>query len=123
MLCLLVDLVRMLIHFALKAGSLLLGQARFFAGQCFRSLVAPAFRTATPAVAQLLLGWGRRVQKSVFECDLSREDLDKVCGQLEELLCIPPDHCHIYRLCANCVHHRRVLGEEIEPEWDLAVVA
>ncbi len=73
-------------------------------------------------VARYLEGWGRRVQKSVFECELSREDLKEVYARLKALLVIPEDRCHIYRLCGECVPKRLVVGSELEPEWTEAVV-
>ncbi len=68
-------------------------------------------------VAKFLEGWGRRVQKSVFECDLSLEELQVVQKRLEELMVLAEDRCHIYRLCGECQPKRIVLGQEIEPEW------
>jgi CRISPR-associated protein Cas2 len=73
-------------------------------------------------VARFLEGWGRRVQKSVFECDLSAEELEKVCSQLKELLNLPEDRCHIYRLCGECAGKCLALGEAFEPAMNGTVV-
>lgn len=73
-------------------------------------------------VARFLEGWGRRVQKSVFECDLSSEELEEVCSRLKELLVIPDDRCHIYRLCGECAPKRLTLGSDLEPERAEVVV-
>lgn len=73
-------------------------------------------------VARFLEGWGRRVQKSLFECDLSAEELEEICSRLKELLAIPEDRCHIYRLCGECALRRIALGSDLEPEWPEAVV-
>lgn len=73
-------------------------------------------------VARFLEGWGRRVQKSLFECDLSAEELEKVRGRLREMLVLPEDRGHIYRLCGECAPKRLVLGEELEPERTSPVV-
>ena len=74
-------------------------------------------------VAECLLGVGRRVQKSVFECELSHEELKRIRGQLERVLCVPPDRCHVYRLCADCVAARHAYGGDVEPAWaDVVVV-
>lgn len=73
-------------------------------------------------VSQFLLGWGRRVQKSVFECDISRGQLIQVVTHLKGLLRVPPDRCHIYRLCAECASSRQVLGTDLEAEWGRLVV-
>lgn len=74
-------------------------------------------------VAKLLEAWGRRVQKSVFECDLSAEELKGVSGRLKEMLLLDEDRCHIYRLCGECAPRRTVLGSDLEPEPAAATVA
>jgi len=73
-------------------------------------------------LARALEGWGRRVQKSVFECDLTPQELEEVCKQLKELLAIPEDRCHIYRLCGECAPKSLALGNDLEPEQAEAVV-
>lgn len=73
-------------------------------------------------VAHFLEGWGRRVQKSLFECELTPEELEEVCKRLRELLVLPDDRCHIYRLCGECALKRLALGKELEPERTEAVV-
>lgn len=67
-------------------------------------------------IARYLEGWGRRVQKSVFECELSTEELREVLERLQELLDLSEDRCHIYRLCAKCASKRRALGSDVEPK-------
>lgn len=73
-------------------------------------------------VAKFLECWGRRVQKSVFECNLSAEDLTKVYSRIKELLDTGEDRCHIYRLCGECAPKRLVLGAELELEPKGALV-
>jgi CRISPR-associated protein Cas2 len=73
-------------------------------------------------LARFLEGWGRRVQKSLFECDLSPEELEKVCSRLKELMALPEDRCHIYRLCGECAPKRLALGGDQEPAWAETVV-
>jgi CRISPR-associated protein Cas2 len=73
-------------------------------------------------VAHFLERWGRRVQKSLFECDLSPEELEKVCSRLKELMALPEDRCHIYRLCGECAPKRLVLGSDQEPAWAKAII-
>jgi CRISPR-associated protein Cas2 len=72
--------------------------------------------------AKLLEGWGRRVQKSVFECELSPNELQEVVSSLKALLVLEEDRCHLYRLCGECVPKRLVLGSEVEAEWEKTVV-
>jgi len=73
-------------------------------------------------VARFLEGWGRRVQKSLFECDLSPEELQEVSKRLRELLVVSDDRCHIYRLCGECAPKRLALGSDLEPQRSEAVV-
>lgn len=74
-------------------------------------------------VAKILEAWGRRVQKSVFECELSAEEAQGVAGRLKRLLTLPEDRCHLYRVCGECVPKRIVLGSELEAEWKETIVA
>ncbi len=73
-------------------------------------------------VAKFLEDWGRRVQKSVFECELSLEELRGVLDRLKELLALGEDRCHLYRLCGECVPKRLVLGSDVEAEWEETIV-
>jgi CRISPR-associated protein Cas2 len=73
-------------------------------------------------VAEYLLGHGRRVQKSVYECELSAAELARVRQQLDRLLQAPPDRCHVYRLCADCAAGSRVYGGDLEHAWDRVIV-
>ncbi|NHM27883.1 CRISPR-associated endonuclease Cas2 [Desulfofundulus sp. TPOSR] len=73
-------------------------------------------------VARFLEGWGRRVEKSVFECNVSREQVREIVAHLRTLVVDPEDRCHVYRVCSECVSHRLVIGEELEPSWPNVVV-
>ena len=68
-------------------------------------------------VAKYLKDWGRRIQKSVFECELSHREINTVYYHLNELLLSSEDRCHLYRLCGECVPHRLAVGSELEPRW------
>lgn len=73
-------------------------------------------------VALYLRGWGRRIQKSVFECSLCPENLQQLVGGLRRILRVPADRCHIYRLCGGCARVRLALGEDLEPPLPRAAV-
>lgn len=73
-------------------------------------------------VAKFLEGWGRRVQKSVFECDLSSNELRRVYECLKTMLVLSEDRCHIYQICGECAPKRLLIGSEIEPDWSEAVI-
>jgi len=64
-------------------------------------------------VGDILEGFGRRVNRSVFECQVKNA---KVRKKLEEGLAyeIDPklDSLRIYTVCANCMQTSTVLGKE-----------
>ena len=66
-------------------------------------------------VAQFLEGWGRRVQKRVFECELSHNEKEKVYARIKEMLKSCEDRCHLYRICGECVPHQLTVGAAMEP--------
>lgn len=73
-------------------------------------------------LARFLLGWGRRVQKSVYEVDLTARELAQVREGVERLLRIPPDRVHIYALCHECASKRLNYGGDLEPDAGPVVV-
>ncbi len=74
-------------------------------------------------VAKFLEGEGRRIQKSVFECELSSpEELRRVTTRLKKLLKTAEDCCHIYQVCGECLPKRITLGNAIESEIHQTVV-
>jgi len=73
-------------------------------------------------VHKYLSGWGRRVQKSVFECELNRDELKQVASHLHKSIKEETDRCHIYKLCAECMSFKDVIGNDIEPDWGDTVV-
>lgn len=71
---------------------------------------------ARERVAQLLSGYGSRVQESVFECELSKADLAKLTAELQEALTGEPEaNVRCYRLCADCREASFGLGELRQP--------
>lgn len=63
-------------------------------------------------IADLLEGSGWRVQKSVFECLLEPEALDKLTRSLtRELESAPGGSVRVYRLCADCMTAAFGLGD------------
>ena len=73
-------------------------------------------------VYKYLSGWGRRVQKSVFECNLKSVELKEVISHIHGLIDETNDRCHIYRICAECVSLKNVIGSDLEPDWGQTVV-
>lgn len=62
-------------------------------------------------VAETLEGYGRRVQRSVFECDLTHPQYEELRAQLDSLHGdTATDSIRCYRLCASCVDKVRLIG-------------
>ena len=53
-------------------------------------------------VGKILEGYGARVQKSVFECDMKQEHLKQLQQKLSKAIS-PEDTLRYYHLCANCI--------------------
>ena len=75
-------------------------------------------------VAKLLSGYGARVQRSVFECHLSKREREDLEAQLTTHLDDAPDagplgacSVRLYVLCARCRPKLRLLGQA-EPSTD-----
>lgn len=66
-------------------------------------------------VAKVLEGHGERVQYSVFECNLTKPQLQKLKKRLAGIMKKAPDEevwsIRFYFLCAACVKHIDILGE------------
>ena len=53
-------------------------------------------------VAGILLGSGERVQFSVFECHLTREELESLRAKLTQVIAPAEDSVRFYALCERC---------------------
>ena len=62
-------------------------------------------------VMEALKDFGRRVQFSVFECNLDKSALDELMGRLEFEIDPATDSCRLYRLCEACAGEVRILGK------------
>jgi len=63
-------------------------------------------------VASLLKGYGRRVQKSVFECHLGAADLEEMLERVgRELERARGGQVRVYQVCARCLQASYGLGE------------
>jgi CRISPR-associated protein Cas2 len=61
-------------------------------------------------VFEALKDFGRRVQYSVFECNLEDKALDELLERLEFAIDAATDSCRLYRLCEGCAGQVRILG-------------
>ena len=67
-------------------------------------------------VGEILEAYGKRVNRSVFECSLKtvkqRKDLEQaIVNEID----IGNDSIRIYAVCANCMVNSSVLGDEPKP--------
>lgn len=60
-------------------------------------------------VADTLLDFGKRVQYSVFECELTDVYLENLVRKLKKIIS-PEDSIRIYSLCSQCMKSIRILG-------------
>ena len=61
-------------------------------------------------VHEILLGFGKWTQYSLFECFLSRKDVILLQSKLGEYLIEAQDSVRFYPLCANCVEKVETIG-------------
>jgi CRISPR-associated protein Cas2 len=62
-------------------------------------------------VMEALMDFGRRVQYSVFECNLDEGALEELLGRLEFEIDRATDSCRLYRLCEGCATEVKILGK------------
>ena len=67
-------------------------------------------------IAKYLEGWGRRIQKSIFECELNPAELRKVLARIDRELDADEDRCLAFRQCESCIGEVLSIGRTIEPE-------
>ncbi|MBI2841701.1 MAG: CRISPR-associated endonuclease Cas2 [Acidobacteria bacterium] len=66
-------------------------------------------------VAKVLEGYGQRVQRSVFECELAENRMDALAEALKSALGQPDvGNIRIYRACADCADASFGLGEIVQ---------
>ena len=73
-------------------------------------------------VAKVLLGYGDRVEESVFEAWLSPGELDEMERDVAECLEVDVDVVRVYILCRDCVGRTRTLGPAAPPSDPPVVV-
>lgn len=61
-------------------------------------------------ISKLMLDFGTRVQRSVFECNLKPEQVEKMTRRLLEVYDEKEDTIRVYTLCEGCVPRARAYG-------------
>ncbi len=62
-------------------------------------------------LANLLLDFGTRIQKSVFEAELSRTEVKKILSQSAQYI-DSGDSLRLYPVCRNCLEGVEMLGRQ-----------
>jgi CRISPR-associated protein Cas2 len=62
-------------------------------------------------LAKKLRDFGPRVQKSVFEADIHKEEMEKLRQVLSEVKLAAGDSIRLYRLCADCAREVEIWGK------------
>lgn len=61
-------------------------------------------------VAKVLLNYGKRVQKSVFECVITEKQFAEMRSKVEKLMDFDTDSVRYYRICRKCIDSVEVDG-------------
>lgn len=74
-------------------------------------------------LAKKLKDFGPRVQKSVFEADLSEEEFQRLLALLKEVPLKSEDSIRLYRLCTACCNRITIWGKgEVSRDQDFYIV-
>ena len=72
---------------------------------------------------KFLRDYGDRVQKSVFECNLSARTYETVKAEIEKIINKRKDLVRYYRMCKGCVEKVEISGwGEITEEEEFTVI-
>lgn len=61
-------------------------------------------------IANFLLNYGRRLQKSVFECHINEQQMQEIFKNLKELIDRREDKLRFWRICKDCLNRVEVVG-------------
>ena len=67
-------------------------------------------------LAKKLLNFGQRVQYSVFECNLNKDQLKEMKKQIMKFIDLKKDSLRIYRLCDSC--RKQIKSYGIKKGWE-----
>lgn len=73
-------------------------------------------------VANACLGFGQRVQKSVFECSLTPEQFELLEHRLVKIINAQEDSLRIYRLQEPRERHARVHGRDHRVDFEAPLI-
>lgn len=59
---------------------------------------------------KFLSNYGYNTQKSVFECDIDKNELNEIRRFASKTINIKKDSVRIYRICSTCIEKEIILG-------------
>lgn len=74
-------------------------------------------------VAKLLEANGRRLQRSVFECNLSRSGYWELVSGLRKIMKEKEDCCMFVPICTECGDKVQMFGNTMEEEFKELIIA
>ena len=69
-----------------------------------------------------LMRFGNAVQKSVFECDLTQRQIEKMERVIRAIMSPSEDNIRYYKICKNCAVETEVFGGKALTETKTAYV-
>jgi CRISPR-associated protein Cas2 len=73
-------------------------------------------------VAKACLGFGQRVQDSVFECTITAEDMERFRARLLKIIVVSEDSLRIYRLHPNREEGVEVHGRDLYRDYNAPLI-
>jgi len=67
-------------------------------------------------IAEILKDYGKRVQYSVFECNLDKKYINKIIEELMPFIDEEVDSLKIYYLCEGCLEKIQTYGKKVAIE-------
>jgi len=73
-------------------------------------------------LAEILKDYGRRVQYSVFECNLEKKYIEQMIKEASVFIDENQDSLRIYRLCNECVEKVETFGNQNRFDTEKSIV-
>ncbi len=67
-------------------------------------------------VSEILEGFGERVQRSVFECDITPDQFERLKRKLSNVIKEEEDSVRFYFVCGSCISKFEMLGTGPPPK-------
>ena len=74
-------------------------------------------------VMKYLKDYGVRVQKSVFDCNVSGETYEKIKSEIDKMINLRKDRVRYYRICKGCTERVGISGwGEVTEDEEFVVI-